>query len=351
MPSEQILREEAALVEQAIATDERAERLGGLGWTKSGIYGAAMCAARLVLNLLLIRWLSEDLLDDYIIGHDETTMRRELVEEVQEWLEAIPEEGFDNITRMVAAEIEGESPKPRGRTPRNQDWQSDQETTKQRLQLYPRKWDKGGEGGLWLGEPAIVVWVKKDRKPGIWRRVQDVWGWLLTKGADTERWSTKWWPTESGGWSPGLVVGGIRSLGWNSWENPNYTRKLLTRAIQEDPEYGFEDLDIIDKVPYASRKTGVNYMQYIFAPYAGVWSDIGIEFRKEMKKLGITVGISVAAMDSQPEDPCSTCTMDLKADGSCPAKKCLKTHPKKFPVGYKQGLIGRWLLYNNLRIR
>jgi len=359
MPSEQVLREEAALVAAATQGDESRERTGlGTGFKFLGeVPMAIIRGAALRLELLLVRWLAEGTMEDYLLGPTIQGMVSALKREVVDEMGYIPcdwygssEEAVEILEGLVSVKVEG-SHKPRGRTPKEKDWQSDIETTKSRMQKYPRRWDKGGEGGLWLGEPCIVVWV--GGKQGTWKMLKDAWAHLLQKGADNERWKKRWWPKEGGGWTPGLLIGGLKTLGWADWEKPCYFKKILTRALREDQDEGSEQVDVLDRIPYKSLK-GVNYVQYIFAPGIGIWSDLGLEFRKEMKKLGIRVGVSVAVLDDQPgpdEEPCSKCTMTLNKDGSCPAKVCIMRRKQAAPKPYTAGLIGKWLALNTLRVR
>lgn len=335
MPSEQVLREEARFVRAAIATDERAERTG-LGWSKPGICRAAMRTAQLVLDLLLIRWAGENMLEDYILGHNETSIKQELVEEIQEFL-VIPAEGYALIANLIAVVNEG-SPKPRGRTPKDKDWQSNIETCQSRLQLYPRKWDKGGDGYFWLGTPKIAIWVPtNNRGRGEWKLLSNCWAYLLKKGADNARWTKKWWPTDAGGWSPGLLIGGLRTKRWDDWAKPSGFRKRVERALKEDMEEGSAQLDVLGKIPYISLK-GAAFIQYIFGPGIGAWSDLGLEFRKEMKKLGITVGISVPVRDDEPNDPdvCLCCGYyHPTTPGGCPTEP-IEHKPDKYLLGLEQ---------------
>jgi len=263
------------------------------------------------LRQVFLREIVENLLVEISTGSKEQAIVA-CIEDAEDKLGFLMAGEEDYIVDVVQRNlIDGESTKPRGRTPKAKDWQSYIETCKSRVPIYASGWDKGSDGALWLSKPEIVIFKGTWGGKGEWVRLADSWTYLLKKGVsgDTiKAWQSKWIPrqlkdnpTQGPKWTPGYK-GFLKTRNWSNWEQPSGFRNRIARAIREDEEEGAAELDILSKIPFRAQD-GVEYLQVVFHPEIGDWSEEGMTFRMAMRLLRIPTAISVVRVNDQPADP------------------------------------------------
>lgn len=312
MPSEQVLREEAALVEQATATDQIKERTG-FGGFKSGITGLAMRMAISVLELTLVRHLIENLTEEFNMGSTVKEICRNLRREVRQEMGYIPEGSGELIRASVRRQKEGTT-KAKGRTPKTKDYRSWKETEVARKAIYPERYGKGydpetGDSDWdilpnWVSWPEVVVWVKGEWQPlnravsllkkhGISKGVYEPW--IAGRDVPTKKvrqvvacnsgweYKTVTMYLSQGGWTTKKPQGPI--LGQTTWQ--------AKRALGT-PDKG----DVLETEPFISKDKGTPMVRYTLHPSTGIWD---ASFYLAMWQAKVYIAYRVVVVDGPEE--------------------------------------------------